>query len=203
MRLYVEATDKKAFACAVEWPGWCRSGKDEPAAIEHLLEYADRYGEVARLAGLDFRPGPPHVVERVTGNATTTFGAPGVVPALDLDVPVSPEQVAILKASWTLLSDVAATSPAELRKGPRGGGRDRDGVVQHVLGAEAAYARKIGVRHREPAFTDADAVQAMRDDIEAALIAGATGQSWPPSYFLRRAAWHVLDHAWEIQDKTA
>jgi hypothetical protein len=202
MKVYVEATDKKAFACAVDWPGWCRSGKDEPAAIEHLLDYQDRYGEVVRGAGVRFRPGEPSVVERLGGNATTTFGAPGVVPALDEDVPVPEEHVALLKASWELLSEVVAAAPPELRKGPRGGGRDRDQVVQHVVSAEASYARKIGVKHTEPLIGDTDAVRAMRGDIVAALTAGATGMSWPPAYFVRRTAWHVLDHAWEIQDKS-
>jgi hypothetical protein len=27
------------------------------------------------------------------------------------------------------------------------------------------------------------------------------GQRWPARYFVRRAAWHVLDHAWEIEDR--
>jgi hypothetical protein len=202
MKVYVEATDKRAFACAVDWPGWCRSGKNESAALENLLEYQDRYAAVLSGTGVDFRPGEVHVVERIAGNATTTFGAPGVVPVLDKDEPVSKEHVAILMASWQLLDDVAATAPEELRKGPRGGGRDRDKVVQHVVSAEASYGRKIGVKHKEPSITEPDAVRAMRDDIVAALTDGATGQAWPPAYFVRRTTWHVLDHVWEIEDKS-
>jgi hypothetical protein len=202
LRVYVEATDKKAFACSVDWPGWCRSGKDAGAALERLLDYQERYAEVVRGAGLAFDPGEPQVIERIAGNATTTFGAPGVIPTCDVDEPVSREAIAVLKASWQLLADVAATAPAELRKGPRGGGRDRDKVVQHVAAAEASYARKIGVKHKEPAPGDAAAVQAMRADIVDALASGVTGNSWPPAYFVRRTAWHVLDHAWEIQDRS-
>ncbi|MDT7545817.1 MAG: hypothetical protein QOE99_1927 [Actinomycetota bacterium] len=203
MEVYVEATAKKAFACSVEWPGWCRSGKDEGAALEQLMSYQDRYAEVARRAGVGFDPGAPHVVERLAGNATTTFGAPGVVPALDEGAPVAADAITLLEASWALLNELAADAPAELRKGPRGGGRDRDKVVQHVVSAEAAYARKIGVKHREPSITDAAAVAALRSDIVAALRAPAEPTAWPPRYFLRRTAWHVLDHAWEIQDRSS
>jgi hypothetical protein len=27
------------------------------------------------------------------------------------------------------------------------------------------------------------------------------GIRWPARYYVRRAAWHVLDHAWEIEDR--
>src|SRR4051812_24662654 len=202
MQVYVEATDKKAFACAVDWPGWCRAGKDEDAALEQLIAYTDRYADVAALAGVAFRPGTPDVVERVAGNATTTFGAPGVVPSLDGGAMVTGKVIDLLAASWKYLDSVAASAPAELRKGPRGGGRDRDKMLQHVLGAEAAYARQIGVKHKEPDLADQAAVQALRDEIIAALRAGPEGSKWPPRYFLRRTAWHVLDHAWEMQDRS-
>lgn len=28
------------------------------------------------------------------------------------------------------------------------------------------------------------------------------GKMWRPRYFVRRTAWHVLDHAWELEDRT-
>ena len=201
MQVYVEAGSKRAFACAVDWPGWCRAGKDEAAAVERLIDYTDRYAEVARLAGLPFSPAVPQVVERLSGNATTDFGAPGVVPALDAGQPATATDIALLEASWRLLDRIAGGSPAELRKGPRGGGRDRDKMLQHVVSAESAYARTIGVKHKEPGFADTAAVAAMRSDIVAALRAGVSETKWPPRYFVRRTAWHVLDHAWEMQDK--
>jgi hypothetical protein len=202
MKVYVEAADKKAFACAVDWPGWCRAGKDEDAAVASLVAYTDRYAEVVDVAGVAFRPGKPEVVERVPGNATTTFGAPGVVPALDQGAKVTEQAISLLVASWEYLGRVAASSPAELQKGPRGGGRDRDKMLQHVLGAESAYARQIGVKHKEPDLTELAAVQELRDDILVSLRAGVTETKWPPRYFVRRAAWHVLDHAWEMQDRS-
>jgi hypothetical protein len=110
-------------------------------------------------------------------------------------------------AAWRVFDRVVAGAPAELRKGPRGGGRDRDKVVEHVLGAETSYARQLGVRHRQPALGDAAATTALRDAVVEA-IRGATDQSvpagkgWPVRYAARRIAWHVIDHAWEIEDRS-
>src|SRR5690349_19040293 len=108
MQVYVEATDKRAFACAVDWPGWCRSGKNEGAALEQLIDYTDRYAEVARLAGVRFTPDEPRVVERIPGNATTTYGAPNLLPVVDTSATPSDDDIALLQASWQLLDDVAA-----------------------------------------------------------------------------------------------
>jgi hypothetical protein len=93
-----------------------------------------------------------------------------------------------------------------LRKGPRGGGRDRDKMLQHVISAEAAYARKLGVLHKEPALGDTTAIKALRADIVDVLRTARSGDplrenGWPPRYAARRIAWHVLDHAWEMEDR--
>ena len=199
MRVYLEVGAKRVFACAEEWPGWSRSGRSEEAAIEELLSYADRYAPVA--PGLDLTD--PVVTDRIPGDGSTDFGAPGRVPPCDEGQPLPDPWLDILVASWRLLDEVSAGAPAELRKGPRGGGRDRDAVVQHVLNAERSYARKIGVKHREPAYDDAAAITAMRGDILDTLRSGPSAPTWPRRYFVRRTAWHVLDHAWEIQDKSA
>ena len=203
MKVYVEAADKRAFACAVDWPGWCRSGKDEDTALAQLIAYTERYAAVADLAGVAFRPGKPDVVERLPGNATTSFGAPGVVPALDHGAKVTAKAIDLLEAAWEHLDGIAASAPAELRKGPRGGGRDRDKMLQHVVSSEAGYARQIGVKHKEPDVADQAAVQQLRDGIVAALRANPKDTKWPPRYFVRRTAWHALDHAWEMQDRSA
>jgi len=111
------------------------------------------------------------------------------------------------QSSWTVFDRVVASAPAELRKGPRGGGRDRDAIVEHVLGAEAQYSRKLGIRLHPPTAGDAAAVSALRNAILGALRA-ASGtrlvpeKGWPPRYAARRIAWHVLDHAWEIDDRS-
>lgn len=106
-------------------------------------------------------------------------------------------------ASWIIFDRVVAGAPAELRKGPRGGGRDRDAMVDHVLAAEAAYAGKLGIRLRQPARGDSAAVSALRNAILETLGASRTREKgWPPRYAARRMAWHVLDHAWEIDDRS-
>ncbi len=140
-------------------------------------------------------PGSPqlHVVERVPGNRTTEFGAPNVCAAAEQG-PVPERELALLEASWRLLDRVAVEAPEQLRKGPRGGGRDRDAVVAHVTEAQHAYARKVGVR-LTPAER-ADAGRARRE-LLAALRGPDGDRCW-----LRRSAWHVLDHVWEIEDKS-
>ena len=78
--------------------------------------------------------------------------------AFEADVRPDFRMAAIVEASWATLDDVVAHAPEQLRKGPRGGGRDRDKIYAHVIAAEAAYARKVGVRHKVPSPTDADAI---------------------------------------------
>ncbi len=108
----------------------------------------------------------------------------------------------LLQAAWDTLSDVVAAAPAQLRKGPRGGGRDRDTVVAHVQDAERAYYRKIGLRPASDAPMDAARAQVMevfRMGTDGSPLPGGT---WPLRYAARRFTWHVLDHAWEIEDKS-
>jgi len=210
-RIYLEVGAKKVFACSVDWPGWCRSAKTEDEALEALATYVPRYTVVAKQAKLTLPKSAGSsfdVVERIKGNATTDFGAPGVVPKLAKDALTKAQaerRAALVEASWKVLATVVKGAPASLRKGPRGGGRDRDKIVAHVADAEFAYARKFGVKHKQSA--DAKAVAAMRVELLAALRA-ARGDgmpdegTWPARYTAHRVAWHVLDHAWEIQDRT-
>ncbi|MGE5292413.1 MAG: hypothetical protein ACM3ML_35545 [Micromonosporaceae bacterium] len=212
--IYLESGKKRVFACSFEWPGWCRSGKGEEAAIEALSAYVPRYAPVVTLAGAEFPADAAaafDVAERVAGSATTDFGAPGAIPAADREPLAGDRAVelaALVRASWRYFDDVVAGAPAELRKGPRGGGRDRDKIVDHVLGAEMAYARKIGLRLPQPAIGDVAAIAAERDEVAAVLSAPSDGappveRGWPVRYAIRRIAWHVLDHAWEIQDRSS
>ena len=204
LRIYLEQGQKKVFANAPDWPGWSRWAKDDEAAIDELLAYAERYAEVAVRAGVRFPASHDVVVlERVGGDTTTDFGAPSVPAVADAEPLPGKDltrQVALLRASWDLLDDVAAAAPEELRKGPRGGGRDRDAVVAHVQEAERAYARKLGIRHQP--YKSPEDVTAMREALAEALLAGAAEGPWSPAYAMRRIAWHVLDHAWEIEDKS-
>jgi hypothetical protein len=205
-RVYVEAGGRRTFASAAGWPGWCRSGKNEQAAIEALATYADRYAKVAKLAGAPLPKGARSfaIVERVQGNATTDFGAPGI-PARDESKPMTVKEAermsALVEACWKYLDQVVAKAPNELRKGPRGGGRDRDEMFNHVLGAEMEYAKRVGVRLKQPDGKDKTAVRAFRKAILDGFANPNRDEKWPVAYAARRIAWHALDHAWEIEDR--
>ena len=199
--VYLEVGTKRIFACSLDWPGWARAAKTEEDALETLAAYAERYRPVAETAGLRFPESAGDafdVVERVTGDATTDFGAPHIPAGAD-STPLTKsraERLARLVAGcWTVFDEVVKTSPAELRKGPRGGGRDRDRMVAHVVEAENAYFRKVGVNDGREAFLDAlRAARQPQPELSA--------KSWPWRYTARRVAWHVLDHAWEMQDRS-
>ena len=206
-RVYVEVGEKKTFASAADWPGWCRSGKDEQSALDALAAYAPRYAPVAKLAGVPFPANTTRyeVVERLKGNVTTDFGAPGI-PAKDESRPLNAKDAKrrtdLVAACWGYLDKVVAKAPASLRKGPRGGGRDRDAMFIHVLGAEVAYARQIGIRLKEPEGAEKAAVQASRKAILESLANPNRVEKWPLPYAARRTAWHALDHAWEMEDRS-
>ncbi|HTE84138.1 MAG TPA: hypothetical protein VK821_05350 [Dehalococcoidia bacterium] len=210
IEVYVELGVKRGFACALDWPGWCRSGRDEKQALETLAAYAPRYAIVAAEAGFPLTPDAAQfeVVDHVAGNGTTDFGAPaGIVDSDNTWVTdEAAERLAeLVAASWRVFDRVAAGAPAELRKGPRGGGRDRDKIVEHVLGADTMYARRIGVRRSQPAIGDEAGIERLREAMLEALreqVLEAMGNPWPAQYAARRIAWHVLDHAWEIEDRS-
>ncbi len=206
IRAYLEVAQKRSFACALDWPGWCRAGRTPDAAVEALSAYRARYAPIAARAGLRLPAGPVDVVEEVAGDGSTEFGVPGRILERDAEPLVKSElrrHVAVLEAAWATLDEVVAAAPPTLRKGPRGGGRDRDAIYAHVVDAEGAYAARIGVRMAAEA-ADRAAVDARRAAVVAALRRGpGDGQwKWPPRYAIRRTAWHAIDHAWEIEDRT-
>lgn len=196
-RVYIEQGRTSAFAAAIDWPGWCRRAKSADLALEALLDYQDRY---AAVLSMPFRPGKLEVVGSIPGNATTDFGAPGVDSPWDAEAITKRDlarQVEVLKDCWTYFDGVVVAAPASLTKGPRGGGRDRDGIVEHVREAERHYCSKLGTRvlPRTP-------WPEQRATIAETVLAGSPDATWPSRYSLRRLAWHVLDHAWEIEDKS-
>jgi len=206
IRILVETTARRTFVSALDWPGLSRAGRDEPAAIEALLETASRYAEVARAAGEAFETDGlvVEVEERRDGDATTAFGAPSVVADADRR-PVAAWEAArlaaIVEASWAAFEQIAAAAPESLRKGPRGGGRSRTKVVEHVHGGDDSYAAVIGIpaadRRSSPALRER-VLAILREPSDGSPIAG---RRWPPRYAARRIAWHALDHAWEIEDR--
>jgi hypothetical protein len=218
--VYLEVGRKRTIAGALDWPGWCRGGRDEASALAALVEYAPRYAEVVSKTRLAFTPpGDPGafaVAERLKGTSTTDFGAPAVAPEQDatpFDEAERRRSETILAAIWRAFDRaIRAAEGRELRKGPRGGGRDRDSIVRHVLGADAGYLRSLGQKFSQTDSVPlADDLERTRAAIRAALVAGALGEIpekgprggkiWTPRYYVRRAAWHCLDHAWEIEDR--
>ncbi|MBA3737020.1 MAG: hypothetical protein H0W97_00460 [Actinobacteria bacterium] len=188
-------------------------------ALEALLAYGPRYAGILKGSGVRFTPPAKsstfEVVERMKGDATTDFGAPSIAPEADAK-PIDRRWLArnekILRACWAAFDRAVENAAGPLTKGPRGGGREVDAIVAHVVGAEASYARMIGAK--TPPIHDADA-DAARDDERAIVLEGLEravtdgipegprgGKRWSARYFVRRAAWHVLDHAWEIEDRS-
>ena len=212
LAIAIEAGDKKVFASAIDWPGWSRSGKTEEAAVESLLAYAPRYAPIANLARLSF-PGSFDVeaVERQGGGSGTDFGVPSSL-TLEadhraVDSAESKRLASIVEAAWTTFDRVVEGAPAELRKGPRGGGRDPDKMAAHVVDADWYYARELGIKAKAPDPTDRAAVAASRAAVLEVLRQPSDGgpladRKWTARYAARRIAWHALDHAWEMQDRS-
>lgn len=224
IEVILEAGDKRVFASAVEWPGWSRSGKTDDDALAALLRYGPRY-----LAALGPGSGfaPPEgmteltVVERLRGGPTTDFGAPGAESPAE-GRPIEESELhrltGLLERCWVAFDRATdAAAGKALTKGPRGGGREHDAMVTHVLEAEEAYLRGIGGPVRDLPGRDVGtavrmaALRARVVEILAERAAGAppptnprrTRAIWSVRYLIRRSAWHALDHAWEIEDRIA
>ena len=209
----IERGKKKTVASAFDWPGWDRSAKSEEDALSVLATYRSRYASVAELAGLsnEFRStGTLEVVERLEGTGMTDFYGVSAKSARPEQQQMSDDEcerkISLLRACWTYFDKVASVVSAELRKGPRGGGRDRDKIVRHANVAEIhEFARKVGVVTALAAWQSPDDLRAHRDAFCGAIRAynarGAAARSWTLQFVIRRSAYHMLDHAWEMEDR--
>jgi hypothetical protein len=219
MDVYLEVGKKRTFAAALDWPGYCRRGTDEASALQALVEAAPRYARALRGTRLGFEAPRDvealRVVERLPGDSGTDFGVPAVAPSRDRE-PVGPEELrrfgTILRATWRAFDRaVEGAEGRRLRTGPRGGGRSLDKIVQHMLDAEGGYLNALGWKHRSTQRDRAARLAATREAILDGLAASARGEiprrgprgglRWSARYFVRREAWHALDHAWEIEDR--
>ena len=218
LRVALERGDKRTFACALDWPGWCRSGRDEDEAIASLLAYAPRYAKVVKRASLpaDGLAGVQSVdvVQTLRGGGGTDFGVPGEATKDDaqpLNGKELDRQRALLEASWRAFDGAGRSAKGKtLRLGPRGGGRNVAKMTGHVLEAEVAYLGALGSRYSRPPRGQ-DEMKWVRKLALTTLEAVVKGQPienprntrrpWSPRYFIRRSAWHALDHAWEIEDR--
>lgn len=202
---------KKVAAVAPDWPGLERGGKSEDAALERLLAYLPRYAPVAKLAGMEGAFATVtnvEVVERYPGTGSTDFW--GISFAFsDIDrQEVSGDELAreltLMQACWGFFDDVRSRVSAELRKGPRGGGRDRDRIVQHTFGTEQDWAPKLGPKTEAPMLTEeslASHRDAYCDAIRTLHARGEMARTWPLRFLIRHTAYHTLDHTWEMEDR--
>jgi len=207
--------EKRAVAFAIDWPGWSRGAKEPGTALELLEGYRNRYRSVAQLAGLGEEfdaAGALELVEDHVGVGSTDFWGISFAPSSFEQGPMTDDELdrklTLLRAAWRYFDDVAARVSPELEKGPRGGGRNRDEIVRHVVGNERGdLARKVGVAASADELLTPAVIRSHREGYVAAMrdynARGmmARGRNWTIALLLRHTAFHVLDHAWEMEDK--
>ncbi len=205
---------KKVVAVAPDWPGLARGAKTGEAAVERLRSYLPRYAPVAQLAGMDAAfsatiAGPLDLVEQYPGTGSTDFwGISYAFSSIDqqaMSHDALEREMTLMRASWAFFDDVRSRVSAELQKGPRGGGRDRDQIVRHTLAAERDWSPKPGERTPLDEMLTDEGLNAHRDAYCSAIRAlhseGKMASKWPLRYLIRHTAFHTLDHAWEMEDK--
>jgi len=204
---------KRVVACAFDWPGWDRSARIGHDVLDVLAAYRTRYAKVAELAGYGAEftaTGDFEVVEQVDGIGMTDYYGVSGRPATPENDPMTDadceRKVALLRAAWTTFDDTAARVSPELRKGPRGGGRSREEIIRHVNGAEIdEFAPKVGVKVPVDTRDDPAALRAYREAVVEGIrdrhVRGEPARSWALQFLIRRCAWHMLDHAWELEDR--
>jgi hypothetical protein len=215
---------KKVVAVAPDWPGLERGAKTGEAAVERLLSYVPRYAEVAKLAGMEAEFATStkggasdvvKVVEHYPGTGSTdfwgiSFGFSGIdqqaVSAEELE-----RDLTLMRACWTFFDGVRSRVSAELKRGPRGGGRDRDRIVRHVLLNEHDWAPRDRpqavqeAQEAQEAILTEEGLKAHREAycnaIQELHSQNKMARKWPLRYLIRHTAFHTLDHAWEMEDK--
>ena len=205
---------KKAVAFAVDWPGWSRGAKTPELALATLDAYRERYRPIAHAAGLakEFdAAGRLKVIEDRIGTGSTDFWAISFSPSSPERKPLSgaelDRKLDLLQACWAFFDDVARRVSPEMRKGPRGDGRDRDRIIAHTIRTESEYfAKQVGLRIPEGSALTRRGLTAYRKKYVAAIRAYEGGtvrrmRSWTLPFLIRHSAFHVLDHAWEMEDK--
>jgi hypothetical protein len=215
LRVLVEepTRGKRWVAVAADWPGLERGGKTEDEAVEKLARYVPRYLPVAKRVGLDAELGAQTEVERIgryPGTGSTDFWgisfAPSPLDRAPFYAPTFDRQVGLLRAAWAEFDETAARVSAELRLGVRGGGRSRDEIVRHVRAVEGGdFSRRVEAPSEVEDMATSRGLAHHRDRFVAAMRAwyaeGKALGKWTIPYLVRHAAYHVLDHTWEMQDR--
>jgi hypothetical protein len=203
---------KKVVAVAPDWPGLARGAKTDEAALDRLRSYIPRYATVAKLAGMDAAFAAStnlDVVEQYPGNGSTDFwGISFTFSEIDRHEMSSEElerELSLMRACWAFFDDVRARVSPEMRKGPRGGGRDRDRIVRHTVVSEYAMSKKVGVLMPHDAMPADEELNAYRgaycNAIRAFHAQDKMARAWPLRYLIRHTAFHTMDHTWEMEDK--
>jgi hypothetical protein len=206
--------DKRSVAFSLDWPGWSRGAKTAELAVETLESYRDRYRPIAKLAGLSKEfdaAGPLKIVEDRVGTGSTDFWGISFSPSSTEQGPMSKAEfdraIKLLRAAWAFFDGIAARVSPEMRKGPRGGGRDRDRIVSHTIRQESeSFATGVGLRIPEGGALTPEGLPQYRKDYVEAMRAYNAGEgkrmrSWTLPFLIRHSAFHTLDHAWEMEDK--
>jgi hypothetical protein len=215
LRVIIEVgkKERRVVAGAMDWPGLDRWGKTEDLAIEKLTSYIPRYTTVAKLAGLGKKLAAHRdveIVERVTGSGSADYWGiahvPSEVERKVLPLPELERRLTLLEACWSYFDATAERVSADLRRGPRGGGWTRDEIIRHVhLNEPEQFTRKVEVRTPREFMLTADGRaehrEATLDAITAYNAEGKAARSWPIQFLIRRIAHHVMDHAWEMEDR--
>ena len=203
---------KKVVAVAPDWPGLERGAKTNEAAIDRLRDYLPRYEWVAKHAGMgDIFAAITtiDVVEQYPGTSSTDFWgvsfAFSSIDQQDMSNEALERELKLMQACWEFFDDVRSRVSAELQKGPRGGGRDRENIVRHTFGAELDWERKIGMDTPQEAMLTPEGLSAHRvaycNAIRRLHSENKMARTWPLRYLIRHTAYHTLDHAWEMEDK--
>jgi hypothetical protein len=213
LRVILEIGKKRrVVAGAMDWPGLDRWGTSEDRALDKLSSYLPRYAGVADRAGLGsafMRARDVVVVERVPGSSSTDFWGIAHVPSEIERVVLSSTDVErrldLLRACWAYFDDLSVRVSRELRPGPRSAGRSRDQIIRHVYLNEPQWSRKVGVRTELDDVLTPDRLATHRlaylDAIRVYNAEGKPARTWPIQFLIRRTAQHVMDHAWEIEDR--
>jgi hypothetical protein len=204
---------KKAVAFALDWPGWSRGATSPDQAVQTLETYRDRYRPVARFAGLaeELDGEPLEIVEDHVGNTSTDFWGISWLPSSTELGPMAPEvldrRLALLEGAWRFFDEVAARVSPQMRRGPRGGGRSRDEIIAHVFGNERVqFSKRVGVPTPPGVMLTAEGLRNHREQFLDGLRQynaedRKIGRTWTLQFLLRHTAFHVLDHAWEMEDR--
>ena len=214
LRVVLEIGKKRrVVAGAMDWPGLDRWGPSEDGALARLSSYLPRYADVAERAGMASAYGDQReieVVEHVPGSSSTDFWGIAHVPS-EIEREVLSEadlerRLTLLQACWAYFDDVTKRIATDLLPGSRGGGRTREEIIRHVYANEPAqFSRKVEVRTPKEIVLTADGLAAHRqeylDAIRAYNAEGKPARTWPIQFLIRRTAHHVMDHAWELEDR--